>query len=620
MTSKHPWELSYNNRLAWAERAREGFARTMPKDLRDQIRALGSRADVPVAVYGHSQVGKTTLILKLLGITTEAEGQVGRILRGRTRPGQPSTATLMVYRHSKDEHYYLFRPGCNQGDQMDGLKLEGALAEVRRRIETGSVPIEWLDRAFIIEIPRSCFTPDLGPAIQILDLPGDQSSNLKERAHVDALIQRYTSLATTILLVTKGNSLRALDNPPWDALRGWERQVSRCRLVVTYALSAHSVKAKLARKDFGGEQSIAELQAHYLEEFTKDLPSKEVVPRVYAMEYGDSWAVAAGDPQFVNRFGPAMDAQFGRLREDLRKMASPHNRILSIVGGKAIIDWNLQQTQEDHRRRHQDLAATYAILREMRYQLKHWTERCEAAKGQLVPEELPLITLPRPELHLPTMVPGFKTQLRGLFNIMKGHADEVFKAYKGEFGYAECEEVANRLHETLWRGEGLPFMRRLDSHWQRRYWPSISPDLAEDTRELRRIYRLIPEQLETQMAVWIQAQRRENNHPVRAELGGAEAQLGACRAAHFGLEQEWYQQRKALLLSARDRSEWRREMRNSSARFAAFDTHLKQEALEEHDRIVRDMNSQHMGPALRFFRLMQLQLLAQDCELFRGIR
>jgi hypothetical protein len=68
---------------AWAFEAYDRFVETLSPEVRQH---LGERReDSYMVVFGRTQVGKTTLILKLLGLPAQAVRAVSTVLRGTER-------------------------------------------------------------------------------------------------------------------------------------------------------------------------------------------------------------------------------------------------------------------------------------------------------------------------------------------------------------------------------------------------------------------------------------------------------------------------------------------------------------------------------------------------------
>ena len=92
------WEQRYEGRTDWAENAVAQHLEGFDPEVRDRLATRDREATI--ALYGPTQVGKTTLILKMLGVSDAAALTVGEVLRGGRPAGESATATAMRYRAS----------------------------------------------------------------------------------------------------------------------------------------------------------------------------------------------------------------------------------------------------------------------------------------------------------------------------------------------------------------------------------------------------------------------------------------------------------------------------------------------------------------------------------------
>ena len=95
------WLEKYSNRYRWAYDAYQRFIDEVDPSLAGDF---NRSSHVTVAVYGATQVGKTTLILDLLGVTGEALDRASSVLRGDQRMGKSSTSCAIRYGRSKDDY------------------------------------------------------------------------------------------------------------------------------------------------------------------------------------------------------------------------------------------------------------------------------------------------------------------------------------------------------------------------------------------------------------------------------------------------------------------------------------------------------------------------------------
>ncbi len=88
------WNSIAKDKLKWAYEANEKFlAKISHQDIKDYISK--DKEKKLAVMYGKSQVGKTTLILALMGAKEDMLARIEKILRAGRDKGRSSTATAM---------------------------------------------------------------------------------------------------------------------------------------------------------------------------------------------------------------------------------------------------------------------------------------------------------------------------------------------------------------------------------------------------------------------------------------------------------------------------------------------------------------------------------------------
>lgn len=199
-----------------------------------------------VMVYGKSQVGKTTLILTMIGIREGEDFQeVHDVLRAGIPRGNSSTSTAIVYSRSEDDRY-----GCTMttADNLsprtvksyDRKGMEQRLKEIRQEVESGRASA---DDVLYITLPKRCFTDSAAKErISILDMPGIESKNHREDAHVGRLMMRYLPIVSVCIIAWPANEIQALEKMELPTGQDWRLMSHRFVLTITRAYSQDSVK------------------------------------------------------------------------------------------------------------------------------------------------------------------------------------------------------------------------------------------------------------------------------------------------------------------------------------------------------------------------------------------
>ncbi len=165
----------------------------------------------PVVVfYGPSQVGKTGLILRLLGLKEEFNDRVDVVLRGMRSEGESATVTALRYGRSSNDHWEVPVAKVSRADELEfetkscgEETAKSCFRQLRTTLTSKEHGHVLPDSALWVGLPGTYFSDDLN-ATEIpvmVDLPGEGSSDLTEARHVPALIRKWLFAASTVVLV-----------------------------------------------------------------------------------------------------------------------------------------------------------------------------------------------------------------------------------------------------------------------------------------------------------------------------------------------------------------------------------------------------------------------------------
>lgn len=320
------WREEYAQRLNWAERAYQDFLENIDPELARYFSPQEKEASV--VLFGKTQVGKTTLLLKLMGVRDE----VAKLLRGGQGRGKSATATAIRYSESPDDFWRL---KDDQDDEqiLDDSSLEEKLRNLRQRVESGNFRS---DRPVEIKIPLKYFDDQNNRLfrINILDLPGENARNEWEAAHVKRVAQKYVPIADLILLVGRGDDLSFLksDSLSIPEIEDWRYTPDRFRIITTYSTRADSFIDWLNTLTNPTKACFRRRLLEQIETHDYQLPDETNSNSFFPLEYGDSWnALKEKEADLYLKVKPVIDGLFEELFENISSSATPHSRIMSAA-------------------------------------------------------------------------------------------------------------------------------------------------------------------------------------------------------------------------------------------------------------------------------------------------
>jgi len=346
MNTKHDffqqWKTAYEGRLHWAYAARDRFLDDFDAGFRRHVETSPGRGDAFVALYGNTQVGKTTLILKLLGIRKDEGGkyfaEIEDILRAGRKQGKSSTSTAVIYLRSPDEHFHLIRGMNDRSENLDAAQLMAELQTLRHQVETRADSLHpngdrQIDAPYniFVKIPKQYFGEDESAVtINIIDLPG-LGGDPKEKRHLKYILDRNLPLSTLVVFVAMSNEkAMLLDSIEHDYVRRWRRMPEAFRIVTTHTIS--NLRGE-KRDTLTKIQTKEALVNHVRDEYQRTLGTRDdEMPAIYPLEYGKSWDEKIRPDPDMARFHGIVDELVDDLRQDLQRHVTPHHKIMLTAG------------------------------------------------------------------------------------------------------------------------------------------------------------------------------------------------------------------------------------------------------------------------------------------------
>jgi hypothetical protein len=332
---------------------------------------------VLIGVYGPTQVGKTTLILTMLGIGDDQIGPLSQALRGKRQKGNSSTITSFIYKRSDNENFYLVFPDKTKICCRNLEELETKLHFIRQQIEGGKVSY---DKPIILDIAQQYFTnkrfADKSKHISIIDLPGDDTKEIREKEYVDHILTKYMPLCSVCLVMeisSKVVRLFQLDSP---LVKDWMFYPQNFRLVLTRCLQSTSVKNVIENGEIA---SLEDFRKYYKDHLNRN--DVEIPNQIYPLEFGDTWLeLKERNSTVYEKSKNWIDRLFLELLTDLTAVKTPENQILQIKN----IEYSIRKQKDTDLER---MEKEIKLIRESIEEVQESSEHL-ASIGEYLQEEL----------------------------------------------------------------------------------------------------------------------------------------------------------------------------------------------------------------------------------------
>lgn len=328
------WTGLSQQRLAWAFNAYDRFIDSLSPDVREHFPKGDEQGEAYVVVFGKTQVGKTTLILDLMGLSVHCLERVSHVLRGGREAGKSATATAMEYRRSTDHHWRFVSGTATASSEplpYDDAAMEAALGDVRKQMSNKRLHAE---KPFIVWIPDDCFENGIntGFSVRMLDLPGDHAADAVERKHVQQMAQKYVPNADLILLVGKGDDLSFLRPASLElpSIEDWQIVPNRFRIVTTFSFTAQSVRDAMQQEKTVDAEFFRKRLLEQICTFGIKLDKEAAsTHRFFPLEFGSSWVNAEHD--FVTKLKPVIAGLKEELQEAIKDSATKNARLRNAI-------------------------------------------------------------------------------------------------------------------------------------------------------------------------------------------------------------------------------------------------------------------------------------------------
>lgn len=321
------WRELNGERYRWAEQCYVDFLRLCDADRLIQS-ADNVASQVSIIVYGPSQVGKTSLILTLLGVKTSCFENVSHILRGGQPLGNSATACTYRYRVSEDDGWYFSHLEHGQRRFSDE-EAKAVFAAIRKKMEHARGRMDSID----VFIPAVFFSSQRDHATRyvIRDLPGIQAAKAVERDYVTTLMGQYLSAADVVLLTGKVDFLGFLKPEELEnaLLRDWLWQSHRYKIILTRCYSDATLQMRLQQGEFTDAEALRDYLLKQINTLDLMLP-EEMKGQLFPIECGNSWLhLQNKQDAYAHQCAALRRVYFDELHNQLDAATNPLSRLRS---------------------------------------------------------------------------------------------------------------------------------------------------------------------------------------------------------------------------------------------------------------------------------------------------
>ena len=377
------WHELHKRQSDWAFRAYGRLIQTLSEDVQEKLSLKDEAAQPYVVIFGKTQVGKTTLLLDLMGIAAEQMPIISEVMRGGREQGKSATATTMEYRASLGEYWGLTIPGESAPRLLySDQEMKRALGHLREVMESGQLVAE---SPCVVHIPKRFFDTANSRAtnVRILDLPGDNPANEQEQKHVNQMAKTYLPFADLILLVGRGDDLGFL-KPEVITLPGiedWQAMPHRFRIVTAYSYTAQSVKDILRNDDAADESILRRRLIQEIERFGALNVAARDEALYFPLEFGNSWTgVQATEPELHQKMSPIIARLRAELLNQITKATTPMGRLRSTLNTHHSVKYIQKKKTEVIETQIQELASKGIKIA---HELAIWDKSVEQAGAKL---------------------------------------------------------------------------------------------------------------------------------------------------------------------------------------------------------------------------------------------
>ncbi len=439
------------SKLNWAYIGHKNFLGELKSNLVKDLYQNNSKGFINVAVFGYPQVGKTTLILKLLGI--DENSPLHKILRAGRPKGKSVTSSVFVYLISdKDDDKFYLKEFDSQELVLTINELQNKLIEIRNKVENNNYQLPDLNnQSFItIKIPKCYFSEKFKKLnVNILDLPGVNSSDEKEMSYVNNVVKNVIPFIDLILIVESSNQFAGrFNNLDVKEINRYKILPSKFRLILTYTFSNESEKEWIQKEKIEKNRFLERVYSE-LRNSIKDFPNNL---KVYPIEFGDSWLKFNQNyPNLFSDISSLNEILINELLEDINNSSSESSRFIEMTKFYKSIDIVIKQLKDKYKKEINELVEN---KKSILYKIDIYKKNIKSYQNQLeiFEKEIKELNKKHPKFEIKPFKLEEEEKIKNIrSNIYNFKYYLIFQVrkYLNENNYSEKEEKLNKIRKVL---------------------------------------------------------------------------------------------------------------------------------------------------------------------------
>lgn len=375
MSTEHTWYNLYNKRLQFAYDARTKFYECLDADIKGLFKS-NEKGNLNICVFGKSQVGKTTLILKLIGIKDEYINKVSKILRGKREVGKSSTLIPTIYSISEDDCFYISEKK-KEYKKCEEEELSDLLSGFRDRSNHGDM--NHLD-SIHIKLPRRYFEESFkqGAALNMIDLPGVESHDHTEWEAVRYIINKFVPVSNLTLLVDRADQINNFSKLEVPGNEDWRDNPEKFRVVLTRSISNEVVSSAIKAMDTVTYEKYINL---FKSEFERNKITVPDLNNIFPLEYGESYEMMA--EEIKEKINPVLQSLYQKLKEQIEESKNEYNYLMTNVKMYRTVEKIIEKRDKEFTEKIQTLEKAIESSDKIINQLQKDINKTEERKKEL---------------------------------------------------------------------------------------------------------------------------------------------------------------------------------------------------------------------------------------------